>query len=444
MTTEFHQQVRDNAPFVLVPQYFGSTVFDRSTSRYLPFDAETTALLRQLQVEPFAQVLGGLDTGERREQAIRFFEHFYQLGFFSLDGRFVGATLDVVPPADHLVGPLAVHLEVIASCNLTCTHCFAGTLPRNEQPLTLAELDQLFAVLASMGAFRLGLTGGEPLLRRDFFEILDLATSHGLHPCLTTNGLLITDRIAREFARRELVWLNISVDGATADTNDRIRGQGTFERVMARLSVLGRHARFTLAFTITRENVKEMERCVDLAQRVGAHTAVFRPLYPVGIARQHLDLMPTFAQYSEALNTLAGMEARNDFNVRALDSFSPQARAESQAVTSKNWGCGAGNHVCSISVGGDVNPCSFLGPNHVAANLRDRSLADIWHHSQGFQDMRAASQPGVPEEETFSGGCRARALVFNGSADAPDPWVTEGTSSERLHRHPLAILRVVR
>jgi sulfatase maturation enzyme AslB (radical SAM superfamily) len=193
------------APFVLVPQYFGSTVFDRSTSRYLPFDADATSLLLRLRSEPFEWLLAELEDRNLRDQYVRFFEHFYRLGFFSVDGMFVGAALDVEPPSDHLVGPLAVHLEVVAACNLRCTHCFAGELPRKEQTLSLEELDRLFGTLASMGAFRLGLTGGEPLLRRDVFDILDLAIAHGLHPCLTTNGLLITEKIAREFGKRDLV-----------------------------------------------------------------------------------------------------------------------------------------------------------------------------------------------------------------------------------------------
>src|SRR5262249_36169178 len=214
-----------------------------------------------------------------------------------------GRTLDVEPPPDHLVGPLAVHLEVVAACNLRCIHCFAGELPRKERALTLDELDRLFADMARMGSFRLGLTGGEPLLRHDLFEIIDLATVHGLCPCVTTNGLRITEAIAREFGKRNLLWLNVSLEGASAATNDPIRGEGTFDQVLERLAVLARYAHFTLAFTLMSTNVHEVEACAELAYRVGADTAVFRPLYPVGTARHHLDLMPTFAQYGDALST---------------------------------------------------------------------------------------------------------------------------------------------
>src|SRR5262249_32824961 len=162
--------------------------------------------------------------------------------------------------ADHLVGPLAVHLEVVAVCNLACTHCFAGVLPRNHHPLTLRELDGLFSDLAGLGSFRLGLTGREPLLRKDLVGILPSATGGGLHPCLTTNGLLITEEAARQLGKRDLVWLNVSLEGPDAETNDAVRGPGTFAAVLDRLAVLRRHARFTLAFTVMRTNAHLVRR----------------------------------------------------------------------------------------------------------------------------------------------------------------------------------------
>ena len=299
--------------------------------------------------------------------------------------------------------------------------------------------------MARLGSFRLGLTGGEPLLRKDIFRIIDLALEHGLAPCVTTNGLLINEEIAREFGKRDLIWLNVSLEGATAETNDKVRGAGTFAKVLDRLAVLREHSRFTLAFTIMRTNLAEIEACAELAHRVGADTAVFRPLYPVGMATRHQELMPTFAEYDTALNELALMDRNAPVEVRHIDPFSPQARRETQSVIHQNYGCGAGNLVCSISVSGDVNPCSFLGPEFVAANVRERSLAEIWHNSAGFRSIRALSHGEPASGAGFAGGCRARALVLGGSIDAPDPWITAQTTEAgplgRVH-NPLVILDV--
>src|SRR5262249_33235262 len=214
--------------------------------------------------------------------------------------------------------------------------------------------------LAAMGSFRLGLTGGEPLMRKDLFDVLDAATDRGLHPCLTTNALLLTEAAARELGRRELVWLNVSLEGPTAGVNDAGRGAGTFDAVVENLKLLRRHARFTRAFTITRHNAHLARHCAELAYRVGAHTAVFRPLYPAGVALHHPELMPTFSQYTGALNELACLHGHGE-DLRGLDAFSPATRAEGGAQVHTSATCGAGQHVCSISVQGDVSPCSFLG-----------------------------------------------------------------------------------
>lgn len=432
-------------PLVLVPQYFGSTVFDRRTSRYMPFDQSATDFLRS-----FCDEVAAPDPWDSEwcGDAIDFYREFYQRGFFTVDGRFAGVVLNATPPRDHLLGPLALHLEVVAACNLKCAHCFAGELPRKEEPLSLNELNHLFAQMADMGSFRLGLTGGEPLLRKDLFDIIDMALSHGLCPCVTTNGLMITDEIARQFGKRQLVWLNVSLEGATAATNDPIRGSGTFDRVIEQLKILRKHCRFTLAFTIMSTNLHEVQACAKLAEEVGAGTAVFRPLYPVGVARHHLDLMPTFQQYSDALLDLESMSDEH-LDLNHIDSFSHSRREEASANVCHNHGCGAGNTVCSVSVSGDVSPCSFLGPQSYTANVRRESLKNIWDRSQGFREIRALPDSetfdGGPDAARFSGGCRARALVLNGSLNAPDPWVAARDQLPKRSvptHHPLEVVQL--
>src|SRR3954469_25897568 len=101
---------RWHKPLVLIPQYFGSLVFERHTSRYLPFDRESTRLLLALYERPVEAVLRPLPEDER-QAVLAFVDCFYQRGFFALDGRLAADLLEVETPSDHLVGPLAVHLE---------------------------------------------------------------------------------------------------------------------------------------------------------------------------------------------------------------------------------------------------------------------------------------------------------------------------------------------
>jgi mycofactocin biosynthetic radical S-adenosylmethionine protein MftC len=414
-----------SAQLTLVPQYFGSIVYDRNTSQYMPFDAEATKLLMQLKSRSIEEILQQELEATEARRVVGFFEHFYQVGFFSIDRKFIGKILNVKPTERHLTGPLALHLEVCDSCNIECKHCFAGQLPRLEKALVRDELDRLFTDMASMGTFRLGLTGGEPLLRPDLLDIIDLATEHGLSPCLTTNGLLITEDYARELGKRKLAWLNVSIEGASAHTHDYIRGDGTFEKLLQRLSILSKYTKFSLAFTLMRSNSDEARACAELAYRVGAQAAVFRPLYPVGTALNHPELMPTLEEYIRALEGLSG-KMDSTLELCNVHPWGPETRSNFQSTVYENFGCGAGNTVCSVSVSGDVSPCSFLGSSFVAGNLREIPFDQIWHHSRIFTEIR--SLPGNAKclncsmYNTCSGGCRARALVSNGSINAADPW----------------------
>ena len=434
---------RANVPLVLIPQHFGCLIFDRRTSRYMPFDQPSTDLLVNTVDRSFFDLIGELDEASRETQ-LAFCQRLYTQGFFGVDGRLVADVLAIDPPEGYLAGPLALHLEVIGACNLTCTHCFASPLPRNQNPLALSDIDQLCRDLAAHGCMRLGLTGGEPLMRKDFFDIVDCATGHGLHPCLTTNGLMIDEYIADEFGKRDFVWLNVSLDGATHESNDHVRGEGTFDRVMERLEILRDRARFTLAFTLTSHNAGEIEACAELARDVGAHTAVFRPLYPTGSALQNMELMPTFKQYTRALSKL-GEAMSPDANLHAIDPFSPQLRSESRAKVFANNGCGAANLVASVSVQGDVSPCSFLGTGYNAGNIRDQSFSEIWNAGHSFQEIRSMSgqEENNGTQQCFAGGCRARSLSFNGDINAPDPWHEEYLQSGGLPViHPMSNVRL--
>src|SRR5262249_13698872 len=151
-----------------------------------------------------------------------------------------------------------------------------------------------------------------------------------------------------------------------------------------------------------------------------AHTAVFRPLYPAGVALDHLDLMPSFGQYSGALRELAAMDTPGT-DLRGLDPFSPESRAPTQPTIHTSHTCGAGNHVCSISGQGELSPCSSLGPAFHGGNIRQTPFPVLWRTSQQFRRMR----PGAGEESAFRGGCRARSQALAGSADAADPWFEE-------------------
>lgn len=417
----------------LTRQWFGSLVFDHRLARYLPFDHALTEALIASVSQPIHTLL---DPNGDDETARACIEHFYNEGLFTPSMLFDGVVQDTLPLHRVLTGPLSVHLEVVARCNLSCTHCFAGELPRKSDPLTLNELDALFRDLSRMGAFRLSLTGGEPLLRKDLCAIIDLAIKHQLHPCITTNGLLLNERWVQDLSQRKLLWLNVSLDGTDAITNDTVRGEGTFDAVVEKVALLKGRVPFSIAFTVMKHNALQAEKLTSLAQQLGANAAVLRPLYPVGTAVEHPELLPTFAQYQHALATMAPSGSE------PLREFSPATRANDAAKVIDHLGCGAGTTTLSISADGTVNPCSFLGAGFNSLSVKEHSVQSIWQSGDKFAQLREFAAREAAEQSPFRGGCRARAQYFSGSAFAVDPWVLPNAQDSK-HRHPLTVLRSV-
>lgn len=461
-----------SAPLVLVSQHFGSIVYSRHSHRIFPFDRDATDLLLALKSKPLESVLNERtcrrDADAPREERaplrsaiVDFYTRWQTHGFFSADRQFQGYVIaEDSPPRHCLRGPLTVHLEVTRGCNLRCAHCFAaqrsapaqsdcsmagdsavpGPARRAERvrvlsvgseaakwhELTVAELEGLFAELAQIGTFRLGITGGEPLLRRDIIDIIDCAADHGLSPCLTTNGTLITDDLARALARRSLAWLNVSLEGASAETNDVVRGDGSFESTMQGIRRLSGICDYSIAFTLMKPNAHEAGDCVSLARQLGARAAVFRPCYPVGRASECPELLPSFEQYSSALASLAAACEQAGSEFCSAHAWGPHTRYDTQARVFPNFGCGAANTVCSVSASGDVSPCSFLGPAFLAGSIRQHSIAAIWRSSAVFQQMRRLEPPdkcgACARYDECGGGCRARALAHDGSVGGADPW----------------------
>ncbi|MFK7767597.1 MAG: radical SAM/SPASM domain-containing protein [Mariniblastus sp.] len=413
-------------PFVLVPQFFGSLVFDRIGVRYLPFDKEATELLKSLADQSIHQFIAEAESDTEREQLTGFYFHLDSLGLFDSNGFANMDVIDHEPAEDFLSAPLVTHVEVIGACNITCTHCFAGTLPRNQNPLSLAELDRLFQELVSLGCFRVSLTGGEPLMRADILEVIDSAIDHGLAVAVTTNAMVIDEAMAEALGNRKSLRLTVSLDGATAESNDAVRGEGVFDEVCQRLAILRKHSQFSLGFTVTNDVASEVDQCVELARELGASAVVFRPLYPTGTALQNPDLMPTFEKYVKAINSVAGGTHLEE-DISELESQ-----------------CGAGELLASISVQGDVNPCSFLGNEFVSGNIRENSFREIWNQGHQFKRLRELGAQSHSSSEAsqscgsiFQGGCRCRSLTATGDVNGADPWHTEHQSNSETFFFPL-------
>jgi mycofactocin biosynthetic radical S-adenosylmethionine protein MftC len=243
-----------------------------------------------------------------------------------------------------LDAPICLTWELTYACNLACVHCLSSSGRRDPRELTTAECKAVIDELDRMQVFYVNIGGGEPTVRRDFWELVDYAVDHRVGVKFSTNGSRITAEIAARIAGTDYVDVQVSLDGATAPVNDRVRGPGSYAtaiRAMDNLAAAG-FGGFKLSVVVTRENVTQLDAFKTLADGYGAQLRLTR-LRPSGRGADVWDeLHPTPAQQRELYEWLL---AHGD-SVLTGDSFFHLAGFGSP-LPGLNL-CGAGRVVCLI------------------------------------------------------------------------------------------------
>ena len=213
-----------------------------------------------------------------------------------------------------LDAPICLTWELTYACNLQCIHCLSSSGQRDPRELTTAEAMAVVDELHDLQVFYVNIGGGEPLVRRDFFELLDYSVSRHVGVKFSTNGYMIDATKARRLAATDYVDIQLSLDGADAATNDAVRGAGSYDAVIAALDHLA-DAGFTepkISVVITRHNAVQLDRFDELARRYGAQLRITR-LRPSGRgADVYHELRPTADQQRDLYHWLRGPPDRPD------------------------------------------------------------------------------------------------------------------------------------
>ncbi len=318
-----------------------------------------------------------------------------------------------------LRAPVNATWEITLKCNLKCRHCLSGAGKAMTDELDFDQCRLLIEQLAAMKVFQVNIGGGEPFIRGDFLALLDLAHQNQLVTCVSTNGLLVDDSVARKLARLEMLYLQVSLDGATAEVNDAIRGEGSYEKILQAADALARHGvPFSLNTVLTRINYPQLEELRRLAAGYGAELRVSR-FRPSGRGKSSkAELGPD----KEQLESFA-LWLENHQLVRTGDSFfcltSEKRRRKGLDM------CGAARMTCCISPVGDVYPCAFLQtPAFLAGNVREADLKQIWDNAPVLDLLRRLDVKACetcPRFEHCRGGCPAMAYHTYDDISMPDP-----------------------
>lgn len=337
--------------------------------------------------------------------------------------------------------PRLIFWETTTSCNLKCIHCRASAIDsRSPDDLTTEEAFGLLDQIASFANPVIVLSGGEPLVRDDIYDIAAYATSKELKVCLATNGTLLTSENAEKLKSSGAQRISISIDGANAESHDAFRRQpGAFDAALRGVE----HSKsagipFQINTTITKHNKEQIADILDLATRLGAVSLHIFLLVPTGCGKEIADEeMITPAEYEDMLNWFYDRSKDSPISLKATCAphyfriMRQRAKAEGVKITDETHGfeamtkgCLAGTGVCFISYKGDVYPCGYLPLK--AGNVREQPFPEIWMNSELFLTLRnddnLEGKCGPCEFNRVCGGCRARAYAASGNYLTEEPY----------------------
>ena len=318
-----------------------------------------------------------------------------------------------------LSAPVNVTWEITSRCNLSCCHCLSDAGVASPGELSREECRQIVDQLAAIKVFQINIGGGEPFLREDFPDFLSYAQAKGLVTCVSTNGTLMDDALARWLSALKMLYLQVSLDGATPEVNDRIRGEGTYAVILEGVASLARHGvPFSINTVLTRLNFPQLDTLREMAKGYGAELRVSR-FRPSGRGKESKEWL---GPDKDQLEAFADWLAAHDL-VRTGDSFFCLA---SEARRRKGLDmCGAAKMTCCLSPVGEVYPCAFLQEeSFLAGRIRDNTLKDLWDHSSILNQLRnlqVKSCETCSRFENCRGGCPAVAYHSYRDIHAPDP-----------------------
>ena len=330
--------------------------------------------------------------------------------------------------------PHLIAWEVTRSCMLACKHCRAAARPEPYSgELSTQECFSLLDNIASFAKPIIILTGGEPMLREDIYEIAAHGTSLGLPVVMAPCGMLVDDEAIGKMKDAGIRSISISIDGATSESHDAFRVvPGAFDGAMKGIEAARRGAlSFQINTTVTQHNLEELKAIMKLSIDLGA--TIFNPflLVPTGRGKDLADQELSPQQYEQALHWLADQQADGQIPIRVTCAPHYQRILRQKGVNTgprQVKGCMGGQGFAFISHLGKVQICGFLENEAGDVRAEDLNFQKIWETSDLFCEMRDLDsyhgRCGYCEYRRVCGGCRARAYAITGDYLGEEPFCT--------------------
>jgi PqqA peptide cyclase len=325
--------------------------------------------------------------------------------------------------------PYALLAEVTYRCPLHCPYCSNPPRMRSDRELTTDEWGRVIREAAGLGVLQIGLSGGEPLVRRDLAELVHAAREARLYTNLITSGVGLDENRARELRDAGLDSVQLSFQSDHAELADEIAGARAHQRKLDAAAII-RAAGISLSlnFVIHRRNIDRLPQMIELTETLSAGRVELANVQFYGWAFvNRAALLPTREQVARAREVATAAKTRL---AGKIDIF--YVLPDYYETRPKPCLNGWGQRYLTVNSIGDALPCptaSSAIPDLRFENVRERSLDWIWRESESFNRFRGKEwmpEPcrSCPQKEIDFGGCRCQAALLTGNAASTDPVCT--------------------
>jgi len=332
--------------------------------------------------------------------------------------------------------------ETTRSCNLSCIHCRAAAEKGPyEGELDTKEALEFLDTVASFSKPVIILTGGEPLMRPDIYELAAYGTKLGLRMVMATNGTLVDEASIQKMIDSGIQRMSVSIDGANAASHDNFRRvPGAFDASLKALEIAKKAGlEYQINTTITKINLDEIPAILDLAVSLGAVAHHIFLLVPTGRGKELEEQEIPPEEYERTLNWFYDQREKVPLQLKATCAphyyriLRQRSKDEGKKVTFETHGldavtrgCLGGVGFCFVSHIGEVQPCGYL--EAFSGDIRKTNFKEIWEKSEVFTRLRdfdaLEGKCGICEYRRVCGGCRARAYEITGNYMAEEPYCT--------------------
>jgi radical SAM protein with 4Fe4S-binding SPASM domain len=314
-------------------------------------------------------------------------------------------------PRDAVVAPKRIYFEITRGCNLSCHTCFNNSHHKLPDELTHEEILDVNRQAYELGVFEIRYTGGECTTVPGFADVVADARRRGFYISIGTNGVY-TDEQLEWLPGCGIDWFIISLDG-DREANDKVRGKGTFDRVLHTLKALAEHPaiRIRLNMVVAKHNLGAIESVAAVAAENRVTSLNLIPLRPYGRSLKEMTKamfkQQDFYGFIREVNRLRKQFPGVTFST-TIDLLDPEAVTSHDLIVQKKHTCAAGVEACVVGPQGHVYGCSYSPasfPNSadeegkqifIAGNLREESLRTIWRDSPRwsvFRDLASYKNP---------------------------------------------------